>query len=144
MDHDNFREQRNISEGSLVFPDGMLQTKIRVPFLQNHRWYQFQAFAGVFRKMELICTTGKRHSGTKFTNPEFCLPFTQTVNRLGCPNGKQPLILIQPLLFCYVNDVVLMLTSLFKHNFHEKRFVSKHGQTQPPVHSKARILSSQL
>ena len=25
------------------FPDGMFQTEIRVPFLQSHLWYQFQA-----------------------------------------------------------------------------------------------------
>ena len=28
---------------------------------------------------------GKRHSGTKFTSPGFCLPFTQTVNQPVCP-----------------------------------------------------------
>ena len=31
--------------------------------------------------MELICTNGKRDSGTKLTSPELCEPFTQTVNR---------------------------------------------------------------
>ena len=47
------------------FPDGMLQTEIRVPF-----WYLFQAFAAFFRLMELICANGKdgkRDSGTKFS-----------------------------------------------------------------------------
>ena len=46
---ENFREQRNIWKGSPVFPDGMFQKEIRVPFLQSYLWYQFQAFAAVFR-----------------------------------------------------------------------------------------------
>ena len=71
---ENFRGQRNIWKGSLVFADGMLQTEIRVPFLQSHLWYKFQAFAAVFRKMELTCLNVKRYSGTKFTSPEFRLP----------------------------------------------------------------------
>ena len=37
---------------------------------------------------------GKRDYRTKFTRPEFCLPFAQTVNRPFCPStcihGKQP------------------------------------------------------
>ena len=33
----------------------------------------------------MIGTNGKRHSGTKFTSPGFCLPFTQTVNQPVCP-----------------------------------------------------------
>ena len=32
---ENFREQRNIWKGSPVFSDGILQTEIRVPFLQT-------------------------------------------------------------------------------------------------------------
>ena len=39
--------------------------------------------------MELICTNGKRDSGTKFTSPEFCLPFAQTANRPVCPCKRQ-------------------------------------------------------
>ena len=35
--------------------------------------------------MELICTNGKRDSGTKFISPELCLPFAQTVNWPVCP-----------------------------------------------------------
>ena len=40
------------------------------------------------------------------------------------------LVLIQPFLLYYVNHVALMLTSIFKHNFHKKRkrFVSKQDQ----------------
>ena len=44
--------------------------------------------------MELICTNGKYDSGTKFTSPEFCLPFIQNglpVNQYyigGCGVGK--------------------------------------------------------
>ena len=45
---------------------------------------------GRFSVVEMICTYGKRNSGMKFTSPEFCLPFPQTVNRSVCPrNGKQ-------------------------------------------------------
>ena len=40
------------------------------------------------------------------------------------------LVLIQPFLLYYVNHVALMLTGIFKHNFHKKRkrFVSKQDQ----------------
>ena len=40
--------------------DGMLQTEIRVPFLQSNLWYQFQAFEAGFWEIELIWTNGKR------------------------------------------------------------------------------------
>ena len=39
----------NIWKGSPVFPDGMFQTEMRVPLVKSHLWYQFQAFAAVFR-----------------------------------------------------------------------------------------------
>ena len=61
---ENFWEQRNIWKGIPVFPNGMFQTEICVPFLQSHLRYQFWASAVVFRYMELICTNGKRVSGT--------------------------------------------------------------------------------
>ena len=35
--------------------------------------------------MELIFTNRKRDSGARFGSPEFCVPFTQTVNRLVVP-----------------------------------------------------------
>ena len=56
------------------------------------------------------------------------------------------LVLIQPFLLYYVNHVVLMPTSIFKHNFPRtrKRFVSKQDQLKHHVHSKARILRPQL
>ena len=34
---------------------------------------------------ELICASGKRDSGAKFTSPEFWVPFAQTVDRPVCP-----------------------------------------------------------
>ena len=75
----------HLRKGRPVFPDGI--TEIRVPFLQSHLSYQLQAFVAAFRYMELICTNGRRDSGTKFTSPELCdEPFsTQTVNRPVCP-----------------------------------------------------------
>ena len=39
-----FKEQREFWKDSPVFPNGMLQAEIRVPLLQSHHWYQFQAF----------------------------------------------------------------------------------------------------
>ena len=42
--------------------------------------------------MKLICTNDKRDSETKFTSPEFCFPFAQTVNRSAHVNGKQVVI----------------------------------------------------
>ena len=40
--------------GRLVFPDGIFQTKTRIPFLQSHLWYQFQAFEVVSGKWNLF------------------------------------------------------------------------------------------
>ena len=56
------------------------------------------------------------------------------------------LVLIQLCLLHYVNRVVLMLTSIFLSKIYRRkarRFVSKQGQPQPHVHSKARIAWSQ-
>ena len=38
--------------------------------------------SGHFQLMELICTctNGQRDSGMKFTSPDFCFPFIQTIN----------------------------------------------------------------
>ena len=74
---ENFQEQRHIWKGSPVLPVGMFKTEMCVPVVQSHLWYQLQAFALVFRPMELICANGKRESGTKFTSPKSCLPSTQ-------------------------------------------------------------------
>ena len=67
-------------------------TEILVPFLQSHLWYQFNAFAAVFRWMELICANGKRDSGTKFTKSPIWILLTTFPNRerTGLPYGKQP------------------------------------------------------
>ena len=55
------------------------------------------------------------------------------------------LVLIQTFLLCYVNHVVLMVTSIFlKHNFHKKRKEVCIKTRSPHVQSKARILSPQL
>ena len=52
---------------------------ISVPLLQRHLWYQFQVFAAVFRKMELICTNGKNLPVLNFAHylPK---PWTDRVN----------------------------------------------------------------
>ena len=47
---ENFREQPTTWNGSPVFPDGIFQMEICLPFLQTHLRYQFQAFAAVFGK----------------------------------------------------------------------------------------------
>ena len=39
----------------------------------------------------------------------------------GGNEARVDLVLIQPFLLCYVNHFVLMLTSIFKYNFHKKR-----------------------
>ena len=52
------------------------------------------------------------------------------------------LVLIQPFLLCYVNNVVFMLTSIFKHNFHKKRkevCIKTRSTSASHLHSKARI-----
>ena len=64
----------------------------------------------------------------------------------GANEAGVDLVLIQPFLLYYVNHVVVMLTFFFnKISIRKrKRFVSKQGQPQPHVHSKARILAPQL
>ena len=49
------------------------------------------------------------------------------------------LVLLQPFLLYHINQVILLI-SIRKG----RRFVSKQGQPQPHIHSKARILSPQL
>ena len=99
MDHDfwvlpkeNFREQRNIWKGSPVFPDGIFQTEIGVPFLQSHLWYQFQAFAAFSDErnwfVEMVnAIPGRNLSVLNFANH---LP-KQWTDRFAHVNGKQPL-----------------------------------------------------
>ena len=52
-------------------------------------------------------------------------------------------VLIQTSLFCFINQVVLMITSLHLYDKAE-RFLSMQGDLQPRYHSKARSLSRQL
>ena len=56
-------------------PVGIFRTEILVPFLRR------LFFKISFRFLQPFCANGKRDSGTKFTSPELCEPFTQTVNR---------------------------------------------------------------
>ena len=64
----------------------------------------------------------------------------------GANEAGVDLVLIQPFLLYYVNHVVVMLTFFFsKISIRKrKRLVSKQGQPQSHVHSKARILRPQL
>ena len=83
---ENFRQQQNIQKGSPVFPDGMLRTEIRLSFFQSRpSLLQVSGLRGRFSVNGTDFTNGKRDSGTKFTSPEFSLPFIQSVNRPGCP-----------------------------------------------------------
>ena len=85
-------EQRNIWNSSPVFYYyyyfyflvGMFQREIYVPFIQTYLWYQFQAFAAVFRKRELICTNSKHDYEAKLTSLNY-FPFNQTMSRPVCP-----------------------------------------------------------
>ena len=63
---EKFQEQRNIYQGSPVFPVGMFQTKICVPFLQT-----VSDTSSSFLVVKLISANGKRDSGTKFTSLKF-------------------------------------------------------------------------
>ena len=57
------------------------------------------------------------------------------------------LVLIQTFLLYYVNQVILMLTSIFLRTISikkQRRFVSKQGHGQPRIHLKARVLSPHL
>ena len=62
----------------------MFQREIYVPFIQTYLWYQFQAFAAVFRKRELICTNSKHDYEAKLTSLNY-FPFNQTMSRPVCP-----------------------------------------------------------
>ena len=59
-----------------VFPEGMLQTEIRVPLLQFKVFRPAWPFFGKWNWCH--CTHGKRDSGTKLTSLEFCLPLVRT------------------------------------------------------------------
>ena len=80
------------------FSGGMFQREIYVPFIQTYLWYQFQAFAAVFRKRELICTNSKHDCEAKLTSLN-CFPFNQTVNWPVCPCKK---VNNQPLCTCII------------------------------------------
>ena len=70
-----------------------------------------------------------------------CIPHSTVT---GGNKAVVDLVLIQTFLLCYVNHVVLMLTSIFISKIYIRkgnRFVSKHGQPQPHLHSEARTLS---
>ena len=57
------------------------------------------------------------------------------------------LVLIQTFLLYHVNQVILMLTSIFHVHISitkQRRFVSNQGHRQPHIHSKAKVLSPQL
>ena len=57
------------------------------------------------------------------------------------------LVLIQTFLLYYVNQVVLMLTSILTWTISitkQRRFVSKQCHREPHIHSKARVGSPQL
>ena len=51
---ENFREQRNVWKGSPVFPDGMFQTEIRVPFVQTQSLIPVSGSRGHFLSQTLL------------------------------------------------------------------------------------------
>ena len=61
----------------------------------------------------------------------------------GEPDGD--LVLTQTFLLSYVDQVILMLASIFQgiSLTKQRRFVSKQGHRQPHIHPKARVLSPQ-
>ena len=103
------RSNRTSEKVVLFLLDG---TEIRVPFLQNHLWSQFKAFAAVFRLKELIFANEKHDSGMKFTCPEFCVPFAQTVNCPVCPCKQW--------------------TTIMSHSFQKAAFLSYQGNWYKP------------
>ena len=90
---EKFREKLIIWNVVPVFPDGMFQTEIRVPFLDSHLRYQFQAFATIYLKNGTdLCKWYTRFRGEMYQSwpvHGFCLPFTQTVTDwFADVNGK--------------------------------------------------------
>ena len=77
---------KHLKKGSPVFPEGIFQTEIRVPFLQSHKsLIPGSDLRGSFLVNGTDMCNDKRDSGTKFTSPEFCAPFAQTVDRPARP-----------------------------------------------------------
>ena len=71
----NFREQQNIWKGGPVFSGRNIPNWNSCSISSKPSLKPGSGLRGRFWKMELICTNGKRDSGTKFTRPEFCVPF---------------------------------------------------------------------
>ena len=79
-----------------VFPEGMLQTEIRVPLLRFKVFRPAWKFFGKWNWFH--CTHGKGDSGTKLTSLEFCLPLVRTWSHwFAHVNGEQLLSLVGPL-----------------------------------------------
>ena len=74
---ENFREQRNVRKGSPVFPDGMFQTEIRVPFVQNESLIPVSGSRGHFLSQQQLIRelNGKENVTFKMTS--------QSLNLLG-------------------------------------------------------------
>ena len=78
------------------------------------------------------------------------IPVLSIIGHFTVTGGNETgvdLVLIQNFLLYYVNHVFLMETGIFLSIISIRkgqRFVSKQGQPQPHVHSKAGMLSSQL
>ena len=71
---ENFREQQNIWKGGPVFSGRNIPNWNSCSISSKPSLKPGSGLRGRFWKMELICTNGKRDSGTKFTRPEFCVP----------------------------------------------------------------------
>ena len=88
---ENSREQRNIWKGSPIFPDGIFQTEIRVPFLQSHLFFDTSFRPSFFGKLNwfvpmLNAIPGRNLLVLNFANH---LPKPWS-DRFDHVNGKQP------------------------------------------------------
>ena len=83
---ENVREQRNIWKGSPVFPDRIFQAEIRVLFFQAIFDTSFKPSRSFSGKSNWFAQMVNEIPGrSKFTSPEFCVPFALTVDRPVCP-----------------------------------------------------------
>ena len=87
----SFRQQQNIWKGSPVFPDGIFQTEIRVPFLQSIFDTSFRPSRPSFGKWNWFAQMVKAIPGRNLlvlnSANHLTTPWTEWFARV---NGKQP------------------------------------------------------
>ena len=80
---ENVREQRNNWKGSPVFPDGIFRGRNSRSIFPSHPVRPSRSFSGKWNWFAQMVNEIPGRS--KFSSPEFCVPFALTVDRPACP-----------------------------------------------------------